>query len=113
MEYAGGVQLHGKWSSMSPHQHMLCVKHATLMMTEMAKLLFPMYGSLYFTDAPIKSNLKTEFVEGYCIGPHCGTEYWDCNVGDTRYYDERPPNRGPCKLVHFYPLVSGQCREEH
>jgi hypothetical protein len=112
MEHAGGVQLHGKWSSMSPHQHMLCVKHITLMMTEMAKLPFPIYGSLYFAEAPIKPELKVEFVDGYCIGPHCGTEYWDCNVGETRYYDERPPNRGPCKLVHFYPPVSGQCREE-
>jgi hypothetical protein len=99
MEHALGVQLHDKWPSMSPHQHMLCVKKVALMMTDMAKLPFPVYGSLYFADAPIEPSLKFGFVEGFCIGPHCGTRYWDCNAGETRFYKERSPNRGPCKLL--------------
>lgn len=97
MEHAPGVQLHAKWPSMSPHQHMLCVKNVALIMTEMARLPFPAYGSLYFADAPIDPNMKINFVNGFCIGPHCGTQYWDCNVGEARFYEERPPNRGPCK----------------
>jgi hypothetical protein len=98
MEHAAGVQLHEKWPSMSPHQHMLCVKNVSLIMAEMAKLSFPVYGSLYFADAPIQQSLKSEFVEGFCIGPHCGPQYWDCNAGETRFYQRKPPNRGPCKL---------------
>jgi hypothetical protein len=104
MQHAAGVQLHEKWTSMNPHQHMLCVKKVALTMTEMAKLPFPMYGSLYFADAPIDPSLKSDFVEGFCIGPHCGTQYWDCNTGEARFYSERPPNRGPCKLLHCYQV---------
>jgi hypothetical protein len=81
---------------------MLCVKNVALMMTEMTKLPFPSYGSLYFADAPIDPNLKSEFVEGFCIGPHCGTQYWDCNPSDPRFYGRKPPNRGPCK----WPFLS-------
>ncbi|CZT04058.1 uncharacterized protein RCO7_05657 [Rhynchosporium graminicola] len=102
MEHVPGVQLHEKWPSMSPHQHMLCVKRATFMVTEMAKLPFPAYGSLYFADAPIDPTSKIEFVNGFCIGPHCGTRYWDCNAGETRSYEERPPNRGPWTDLQSY-----------
>lgn len=97
MEHAAGVQLHENWPSMSPHQHMLCVKNVSLLMAQMAKLPFPVYGSLYFADAPIKQSLKSEFSEGFCIGPHCGPQYWNCNAGETRFYQRKPPNRGPCK----------------
>lgn len=116
MEHALGVQLQEKWASMNTHQHMLCVKKMTFMITEMAKLPFPAYGSLYFADAPIDPNLKINFVDGFCIGPHCGTQYWDCNVGETRFYDERPPNRGPCKWTFVYPDnrdSSGQALTAH
>ncbi|KAF1963492.1 hypothetical protein CC80DRAFT_530346 [Byssothecium circinans] len=102
MEHAPGVQLHDRWAFMSPHQHMLCVKNVTFMMTEMAKLPFPVYGSLYFADAPIDPKLKSDFAEGFCIGPHCGTQYWDCNAGEARYYEERPPNRGPWADLQSY-----------
>lgn len=77
---------------------MLCVKNVGFIMAEMAKLPFPKYGSLYFADAPIEPNLKSDFVEGFCIGPHCGPQYWDCNAGETRFYERKPPNRGPCRL---------------
>jgi hypothetical protein len=80
---------------------MLCVKNVALMISEMARLPFPAYGSLYFADAPIDQNSKIEFVEGFCVGPHCGAQYWDCSTGEARFYEERPPNRGPCKLTHI------------
>lgn len=99
MEHVPGVQLHGKWPSMTPHQHMLCIKNVTFMLAEMAKLPFPAYGSLYFDDAPIESGSRIEFVEGFCIGPHVGTEYWDCNAGEYRFYERTRPNKGPCKLI--------------
>ncbi|KAH8679545.1 kinase-like domain-containing protein [Tricladium varicosporioides] len=84
MEHAPGVQLHDKWPSMNPHQHMLCVKRVAFIVTEMAKLPFSAYG------------------KGFCIGPHCGMQYWDCNVGEDRFYNERPPNRGPWTELQLY-----------
>lgn len=99
MEHVQGIQLHKKWDEMTPHQHMLCVKKLTFMITEMAKLKFPMYGSLYFSDASIDPSLKTDFVEGICIGPHCGAQFWNCDPLEPRYYDKRPPNRGPCTIL--------------
>lgn len=112
MEHAAGVQLHDKWPLMSPHQHMLCVKNVGIITSEMAKLSFLMYGSLYFADAPIEPSLKSDFVEGFCVGPHWGPQYWDCNAGEMRYYERKPPNRGPCKLHILRTqrrLVLGKC----
>lgn len=111
MEHAPGVQLHGKWSSMNPHQHILCVKNVSFAVAEMAKLPFPAYGSLYFADAPIDLKSKIEFAEGFCIGPCCNTQYWDCNVTEPRFYEERLPNRGPCKWIHFCLLAQGDAQE--
>lgn len=111
MEHVPGVQLHDKWPSMSPHQHMLCVKKVAFIVTEMAKLPLPAYGSLYFSDAPIDPKSKFEFAKGFCIGPHCGTQYWDCNAGEARSYDERPPNRGPCMLIYFCETLQHYFRD--
>ena len=66
-------------------------------MAEMAKLPFPAYGSLYFADVSIHPKTKVEFVEGFCIGPYCSTQFWDYNATEPRYNEERLPNRGPCK----------------
>ncbi|EFQ92477.1 hypothetical protein PTT_10406 [Pyrenophora teres f. teres 0-1] len=68
----------------------------------MAKLPFPAYGSLYFADAPIEQSLKSGFVKGFCIGPHCGPQYWNCNAGETRFYERKPPNRGPWNDLESY-----------
>jgi hypothetical protein len=99
MEHVPGVQLHGKWSSMNPHQHMLCVKNVSFLVVEMSKLKFPAYGSLYFADALIDDKSKIDISEGFCIGPHYGTQYSDCNVEEQRLYDKKPPNRGPCTSI--------------
>ncbi|KAG9234943.1 kinase-like domain-containing protein [Amylocarpus encephaloides] len=98
MEHVPGVQLHDKWPSMTPRQHMLCVQKVASMVTEMVKLPFPAYGSLYFADAPIDPKTKIEFAEGFCIGPHCGTQYWDCNAEEARFYKERPLTEGLIRL---------------
>ncbi|KAF2499208.1 hypothetical protein BU16DRAFT_603172 [Lophium mytilinum] len=92
MEHAPGVQLHNKWLSMNPHQHMLCVKKVASIVVEMANPPFPAYGSLYLADAPINPKLKIGFTEGFCIGPHC----------EPRFYEERPPNRGPWNDLQSY-----------
>ncbi|KAF2813730.1 uncharacterized protein BDZ99DRAFT_459498 [Mytilinidion resinicola] len=80
---------------MTPRQHAQCVKNLAQMIVDMARLPFPAFGSLYFSDAPVDSKLRTKFADGFCIGPHCGRSYWDCNIGEKRFYEERPANQGP------------------
>ncbi|OCK79449.1 hypothetical protein K432DRAFT_68346 [Lepidopterella palustris CBS 459.81] len=38
---------------MGTYQHILCAKSLAKLAKEVARLLFPAYGSLYFADAPI------------------------------------------------------------
>ena len=65
---------------------------------QIAAIDFPAYGSLYFANAPLRSTSALPLKQDFCIGPHCGTRYWDCNVGEVRYYNLTKPNRGPCEL---------------
>lgn len=107
MEHASGVQLHGKWNTMDTLQKMLCVKSAATLVKDMARLQFPVYGSLYFADAPIHPSLKVDLSDGFCIGPHCGAHYWSLEPGESRYYERKKANQGPCKLIEFCRCVYG------
>lgn len=60
---------------------------------------FPAYGSMYFAHTLLEAASKRSLDQEFCIGPHCGSRYWDCNVGESRYYDNTKLNQGPCKLV--------------
>ncbi|KAJ5981547.1 hypothetical protein N7522_013583 [Penicillium canescens] len=64
-EHVAGVQLHQEWHKMNPEQHMLCTKALSLTMKKMASLDFPAYGSLYFSDAPLDSDSKIPFEQGF------------------------------------------------
>lgn len=99
MEHAAGVQLESRWQTMSIEQKKACIYVIISMIQQIAAIQFPAYGSLYFADAPLDSSSKVPMAQGYCIGPHCGTKYWDCNVGETRDYRGTPPNRGPCGFL--------------
>lgn len=99
MEHVSGVPLHEKWNTMNSLQQMLFVKSAATLVREMAKLHFPAYGSLYFANAPINPSLKLELSGEFCIGPHCASQYWCLEPGESRFYDRRKPNQGPCKLM--------------
>jgi hypothetical protein len=50
----------------------------------------------------------------YCIGPHCGAIYWNCNATQPRFYHYVKPNQGPCmsyplsKRKYAYETVQGQ-----
>lgn len=96
-EHVAGELLHEKWAAMNTEQHMLCTKALSLLIRKMAALDFPAYGSLYFSDAPLPSEKKVPFEEGYCVGPHCGPVYWNCSPGELDLYGGPSPNCGPCK----------------
>ena len=101
MEHVPGVLLHSKWPQMNPVQHMRCVRGLAKMIKSMAILTFPVYGSIYFADAPIDSESKIPLGD-FCIGPSCMREYWECIPGESRYCQQRKPNRGPCEFTFVY-----------
>ena len=114
MEHVEGIQLHQKWPTMSGKQRISCIRNIMINIGQVAALKFPAYGSLYQADVPfVESASKIPFIQGICIGPHCGTRYWDCTVGEARHYDSINPNRGPCRyssspsLPQWSPLRIG------
>ncbi|KAI4287425.1 MAG: hypothetical protein L6R35_003318 [Caloplaca aegaea] len=102
MEHAVGVQLHQKWPTMSGEQQIACVQAISTNIQQIAAIKFPAYGSLYFAEIPIDSTSKVPLAQGFCVGPHCGTRYWDCNIGEARYYVLIKPNRGPWSDLAAY-----------
>ncbi|KAE8353348.1 kinase-like domain-containing protein [Aspergillus coremiiformis] len=101
-EHVAGVQLHQIWPKMNSEQHMLCTKTLSLMIKEMASLDFPAYGSLYFADAPLDSDSKVSFEQGFCVGPHCGPIFWNRSPGEVELYGGSSPNCGPWKDLSSY-----------
>ena len=97
MEHAKGIPLHQIWPTMSGEQQIACTGAIVKYVKQMAAIDFQAYGSLYFDNLEIDSALKLPFSPGYIIGPHCGTTFWDCEVGEPRYYILAKPNTGPCK----------------
>ncbi|TKA79164.1 hypothetical protein B0A49_02803 [Cryomyces minteri] len=78
-----------------------CTKALSLLVKEMVQIDFPAYGSLYFTDA-IEPGLRVGFAEGYCVGPHCGSQYWNCDPGEKDLYGDGNTNHGPWKTLPSY-----------
>ena len=97
MEHATGTPLHQKWLSMSGDQKVICIDAIYKKLREMVDITFPGYGSIYFSTEPLDSHSKIPLDGSFCLGPHCGTRYWDC--GDRRYYQRTPPNQGPCEYL--------------
>ncbi|KAL9123779.1 MAG: hypothetical protein Q9217_006825 [Psora testacea] len=87
---------------MSGEQQIACIQAIFTNVQQIAAIKFPAYGSLYFADIPIDSASKVPLAQGFCIGPHCGTRYWDCNIGEARYYISIKPNRGPWSDLAAY-----------
>ncbi|TPX20163.1 hypothetical protein DIZ76_016051 [Coccidioides immitis] len=104
MEHAGGISLQHMWPNMSFSQKMNCIRSISTSIMEMSGLDFPAYGSLYFADAALlDSDSKQELSDPkYCIGPLCRPTYWDCNVGEPRYFAFKGPNRGPWRDLSSY-----------
>jgi hypothetical protein len=81
MEHAKGVQLHSKWSDITPLQQRRCVRSLANAMKSMSALSFPAYGSIYFADAPIDSASKVGLGDEFFLGPVCSRDYWNCIPG--------------------------------
>lgn len=93
MKHVEGVQLKERWLTMSGSQYTKCVQSVCMTIKQLAALEFPAYGSIYFENAPFDSTLKIPLSEGFCIGPHCSTTYWDRSASEK---DKELAPAGPC-----------------
>lgn len=88
---------------MSFTQKMNCIRSICTNIMKISELDFPAYGNLYLPDAAfLDSESQKPLDDQFCIGPHCGSRYWDCNVGEPRYYEFTEPNRGPCEIFFLF-----------
>ncbi|QSS65906.1 hypothetical protein I7I51_06757 [Histoplasma capsulatum] len=105
MEHAGGVQLQEVWADVPVHVKVKIVGAICFSILPISQLDFPAYGSLYFADTAFldaDSMQRIDTDDQFCIGPHCRSTYWDCNVGEQRYYAFKKPNRGPWPDLSSY-----------
>ena len=103
MEHSQGVPLHQKWPDLDIGSQLKCMQAIYRKLAETARLEFPAYGSLYFTDTSyINASEKLSLNQEFCIGPHCGSLYWNCDPIQPRYYHKVMQNNGPCMSQFIY-----------
>ncbi|KAI7028389.1 hypothetical protein KC355_g1 [Hortaea werneckii] len=102
MEHAAGDRLHNRWDEMSSLQHLQVIQSISRMIGQMTSPEFPAFGSIYFQDAPLDPALKIQFKDGFCIGPHCGSVYWNCGPSESSLYGNYGYDHGPWKDLHGY-----------
>ncbi|KAI9669662.1 MAG: hypothetical protein M1831_007358 [Alyxoria varia] len=101
-EHVEGAQLHQRWPSIAGGDKIRFVKSFCRMAKEMVDLEFPVYGSLYLRGNLTSSEHFVPLNDEFCIRPHCGPMFWDCNVGQARFYHNLAPNRGPWPDLFAY-----------
>ncbi|ROW04488.1 hypothetical protein VMCG_05038 [Cytospora schulzeri] len=97
MEHVSGIQLQQHWPEMTSFQRMDCVRNLADLVKQMHDLDFPAYGSIYFNDGLVSSSNSVRLDTRFCIGPNSGSRYFPCYPTDRRFYNRKPPNRGPWK----------------
>ncbi|KAF1850599.1 uncharacterized protein K460DRAFT_391068 [Cucurbitaria berberidis CBS 394.84] len=102
MEHALGIPLRQRWPAMDVTEQIRCIQAIYQKLKEIVDLDFPAYGSLYFANTPYISASKLSLNQEFCIGPHCGATYWNCNVGQPRYYHKVNSNQGPWSGLAVY-----------
>ncbi|KFY67899.1 hypothetical protein V496_01348 [Pseudogymnoascus sp. VKM F-4515 (FW-2607)] len=91
-----------KWPTMAIDQQINCIDAIYRKLKEVVDIKFPAYGSVYFADISLDSASKQPLNQSFSIGPHCGSRYWDCNVGESIYHHNTKPNRGPWDDITAY-----------
>ncbi|PYH73311.1 uncharacterized protein BO88DRAFT_440608 [Aspergillus vadensis CBS 113365] len=102
MEHATGVQLHKKWHEMGDKKRIKCIDAIYRKLKEVVDLQFPCFGSLHSIRSPVSPDNRRVLDGDFCIGPHCGTRYWDCGVGSSQASHYTKPNRGPWNDLYEY-----------
>ncbi|KAI7210387.1 hypothetical protein KC333_g8259 [Hortaea werneckii] len=111
MQHAAGDRLHNRWDEMSSFQHLQVIQSISRMIGQMTSLEFPAFGSIYFQDAPLDPASKIPFEDGFCIGPHCGSVYWNCGPSENSLYGNYGYDHGPWKDLHDFctGLIASAC----
>lgn len=98
MEYVSGVALKDIWGRMTELQHIELIESVVGLVKELCALDFGAFGSLYLNTAE-KPTETLPIDEEYCIGPHCGRQYWGYN-NDLTIQDAIPlDSQGPCTFA--------------
>ncbi|KAK5689299.1 hypothetical protein LTR17_026357 [Elasticomyces elasticus] len=82
MEHVSGVALNDIWSQMPEVQHIEFIECMGKLIKELCALDFRALGSLYLNTAD-KPPGAHPIDEEYCIGPHCGRQFWGYNDDQT------------------------------
>lgn len=82
MEHIPGVALNNVWSEMTKVQHINLIERIGGLVKQLCALDFGAFGSLYLNTAD-KPSSTHPISEEYCIGPHCGRQFWRLNDDQT------------------------------
>ncbi|CZT03693.1 uncharacterized protein RCO7_07614 [Rhynchosporium graminicola] len=106
MEKAPGTQLFQKWDDIDGDCRLSLIKQITELEHQLASIVFPASGHLYFKDSILKhkhtllnSSIDTTFQYG--IGPSCERS-WDMDQTQLSSDSSRNPDVGPWKSVAAY-----------
>lgn len=107
MEHVSGVALKDIWGRMTELQHFELIESVAGLVKELCALDFRAFGSLYFNTAE-KPTGSLPIDEEYCIGPHCGRQFWGYN-NDLTIQDTIPlGSQGPCTFASSTAFCSCQ-----
>lgn len=96
MEHVPGVALNEVWSQMTKVQNIDFIERLGTLAKELCALNFGALGSLYLNTAD-KPSRTHHIDEQYCIGPHCGRQFWGYNDDQTIQAAVPLGLQGPCK----------------
>lgn len=97
MESAVGISLQQTWPYMPGDQKVKCIDAIYSMLRELVDIKFPAYGSLYLSTTLPDSFPRVPLNNEFCVGPHCGTRYWESR--NNRDYQYKIHNQGPCEYI--------------
>ena len=98
MEHVSGVALKDTWSQMTELQHIEFIESIGRSVKELCTLNFRAFGSLYLNTADKPSKAHT-IDDEYCIGPHCGRQFWGHNDDLATQVSLPLGFQGPCEFA--------------
>lgn len=106
MEHVSGVALNDHWSQMTELQQIQLIKSIGILVRELCALNFTAYGSLYLNTAAEKPSEAHAIDDEYCIGPHCGRQFWGYNDDLGTQVAIPLGFQGPCEFAFSFAFSS-------
>jgi hypothetical protein len=105
MEHVSGVALKDTWTQMTELQHIEFIESIGRFVKELCTLNFRAFGSLYLNTADKPSGAHT-IDDEYCIGPHCGRQFWGYNDDLATQVALPLGFQGPCEFASSIASLS-------